>query len=230
MSSTKDAVQRFNGSVKKFTTEIIDFVVNDHGGKGSFQVVPADLDLEPAAGTSDAGDTDFLAAVMGNLLGDSLTKTNNIMAGVIGKYSVTGVRASIMPVAGVLGGIGDTVTNADGAIVGYIDGDTGITKANAAFKAVSLNSVPGSGFNFGLDLFGAAIGGFSELVILKSDIRLSKEVCIFQGAGAPVDGIAGTGAGFAGPGSLFIDRTNANMFINANTKASPTWKLFTRAA
>lgn len=59
---------------------------------------------------------------------------------------------------------------------------------------------------------------------------LGDDVVYFQGAGVPVDGTSGTGAGMAGKGSLYIDRTNANHYINGNTKASPTWKLVTRAA
>ena len=42
-------------------------------------------------------------------------------------------------------------------------------------------------------------------------------------AGAPTDGTSGTGAGFAGPGCLLIDTTNKFLYINTNTKASPTW-------
>jgi len=46
---------------------------------------------------------------------------------------------------------------------------------------------------------------------------------ILAGAGAPTDGTSGTGAGDAGPGSLYSDVTNAFLYINTNTKASPTW-------
>lgn len=51
-------------------------------------------------------------------------------------------------------------------------------------------------------------------------------------AGTPVDGAVGTGtgAGFAGIGSRFTDTTSGNLYINAGTKASPVWKLVTRAA
>jgi hypothetical protein len=48
------------------------------------------------------------------------------------------------------------------------------------------------------------------------------------GAGAPTDGT--TGANVAGIGSRYTDVTNANLYINAGTRASPTWKLVTRAA
>lgn len=59
---------------------------------------------------------------------------------------------------------------------------------------------------------------------------VSGDVRDLTGAGAPVDGVAGTGAASAGPGSRYTDITNANLYINANTKASPTWKLVTRVA
>lgn len=61
-------------------------------------------------------------------------------------------------------------------------------------------------------------------------IDQTNDVVLLTVAGAPVDGTSGTGAGVAGPGSLVVDITNANHYINANTKASPTWKLVTRAA
>lgn len=57
------------------------------------------------------------------------------------------------------------------------------------------------------------------------------DVLIFRFAGVPADGIVGTGtmAGFAGPGSICVDTTNANLYVNTGTKLSPVWKLVTRA-
>jgi len=199
-----------------------------YGETGSYQAVAADLNLD--AGAGDSTNPKFIGAVMGNLLGDALTKTKNYLGGLIGHYSVTGARATTYPAGAVLAGIGDGSDLADGAVVAYVDGDSAVTKANAAFKAMSNNSTPGSGFDYGMDLFGAAHDGYSELAILKADVRLSKEVCLLNGAGAPVDGGAGTGAGFAQIGSMYFDRTNGNAYLNAGTKASPTWKLITRAA
>lgn len=43
------------------------------------------------------------------------------------------------------------------------------------------------------------------------------------GAGAPTNGTSGTGAGICGPGSTYIDSTNANLYFNTGTLASPTW-------
>lgn len=66
--------------------------------------------------------------------------------------------------------------------------------------------------------------------VAKGNIRLTHDVGFLVGSGVPTDGASGTGAGNLGPGSLYIDYTNKNHYINANTKASPTWKLVTRAA
>jgi hypothetical protein len=56
------------------------------------------------------------------------------------------------------------------------------------------------------------------------------DVVSIVGAGAPTDGTSGTGVNLCGPGSQYTDITNKNVYINGNTKASPTWKLVTRAA
>jgi hypothetical protein len=64
----------------------------------------------------------------------------------------------------------------------------------------------------------------AELGTVQAEVlALENDVLILAGAGAPVDGTEGTGAGEAGKGSLYIDRTNAVLYRNSNTKASPTW-------
>lgn len=45
----------------------------------------------------------------------------------------------------------------------------------------------------------------------------------WRNAGAPVDGVAGTYAGIAEKGDLLIDSTNANLYQNTGTQASPVW-------
>lgn len=52
---------------------------------------------------------------------------------------------------------------------------------------------------------------------------------ILTNAGAPTNGTSGTFAGQAGPGAILIDYTNAKLYQNTNTLASPTWTLFTSA-
>jgi hypothetical protein len=167
--------------------------------------------------------------MMGNIHGDSLLKTGDYLAGVIGADSITGVKATKYPKGGVIGQISDGVTDSDGAVVAEIDGDSGLTKANAAFKGMMRNSTAGSGFDYGLDLYDPAFGSYKPLAILKALLRTPNQVCVLEHSGVPVDGVAGTGAGFAGPGSLCIDYAGKKMYINGNTAASPTWKIFTSA-
>lgn len=202
---------------------------HEYAGSKSFQAYAPDLTLAAGAG-KDLPNTAFLAAVMGNVLGDALTKTGDYLAGVIGAYSVTGVKGTHMQAGAILGVIMDGVTAGDGALVAVVDGDSAQTNVNAAFAYRMNNSVPGSGVDFGLDLFGAAHDGFDEARIIKASIRMAKEVCILTKAGVPADGIAGTGAGFAEKGSLCVDLTNGKLYVNGGSKASPTWKLVTSAA
>lgn len=212
-------VKSFTGSIDQSET---------FSGTGSHQGIASDETLAAAAGSNTGSNPKFLAAMMGNLLGNSLTRAANYLGGLIGFFSVTGAKATTYPAGAVLAGIADGVTQVDGAVVAFIDGDSSVTTANAAFKAMANNSNVGSGFNYGVDLHGPAHDGYNTLAILKADVRLSHEVCMLNGAGAPVDGT--TGATFAEIGSIYIDRTNGNAYINAGTKASPTWKLITRAA
>ena len=59
----------------------------------------------------------------------------------------------------------------------------------------------------------AADGGYS----------VGSNAHIFAKAGVPTDGTSGDGVGFAGPGSLCIDVTNKDVYMNTGTKALPTW-------
>lgn len=198
-----------------------------YSGSSSFQPVAPDLSVGEDVGSGDGSSPKFIAAVMGNLIGDSLSKAANYLGGVIGALSVTGVKSSTYPVGAVLAQISDGVSEADGAVVAYVDGDSAVTKANAAFKAMSNNSNPGSGFNYGLDLTSPGHDGYSDLAILKADVRMSNDVCHLSGSGAPSDGV--TGAGFAGIGSMYVRRDTGKAYLNGGTKASPAWKLITSA-
>lgn len=53
---------------------------------------------------------------------------------------------------------------------------------------------------------------------------------VYVNAGAPVNGTSGTFAGKADKGSLLQDSTNAKLYQNTNTKASPTWTEIDTAA
>jgi len=119
--------------------------VSDYSGTDSYQVVEADMNVAAGVGSADGGDPSFIATAMFNILGADLTDDANYLAGVIGAYNITGTKTTTYPAGAVLGLIGDTVTQADGAFVAIIDGDSGVTTANAAFKAMSNNSTANSG-------------------------------------------------------------------------------------
>lgn len=53
--------------------------------------------------------------------------------------------------------------------------------------------------------------------------KANNDVWDLVGTGAPTSGTSGTAAGLAGPGSTYTDYTNKIIYLNTNTKASPTW-------
>lgn len=194
----------------------------------SHQAIAADLSLG-AATVGDSTDPKFLAAIMGNVIGASLTKTKPYLGGVIGMYSITGTKATTYQSGAVLAGIADGVTAVDGAVVAFLDGDSAVTTAGAAFKVRSNNSNAASGFNFGVDLQDAAHDGYQPVdnaFYLKAPIRLVEDICIVANAGVPGVGVGQT---TAGPGSICVDYTNGKLYVNGGSKATPDWKLVTSA-
>lgn len=70
----------------------------------------------------------------------------------------------------------------------------------------------------------SGVDGFSRLNffgMLKS--LTSRNLGILPISGIPTDGVAGTFAGKAGPGSLLLDYTNGRMYLNTGTRLSPIW-------
>lgn len=199
--------------------------IGEEQGAHSFQTVPADLVLLPLAGSDDGGNPKYLAGVMGNVLADdALLNAANYLGGVIGAYSIPGAKATTYPAGAVLAQISDGVTDVDGAVVAYIDGDGDVTTAGAAYKVRCNNSTPGSGFDFGLDLQDAAHDGYlpvDSAFYKKAQARLTEDVCVLVVTGTPSNGT--TGANVCGPGSLCVSTSTKKLYINTNTKASPTW-------
>lgn len=112
------------------------------------------------------------------------------------------------------------------------------TDGTAAAPPISFgggfNNNSGTGVFGDVSSMGIAVGGTSRAALTSSlctlavPLSLSNDVVLLTNAGVPTNAV--TGAAVAGPGSICIDYTNANLYVNANTKASPTWKLVTRAA
>jgi hypothetical protein len=138
----------------------------------SFQPIGPDLNLAAGAGVDDP-DTAYLAPIMGNVIGDALTEDANTIAGLIGKLSVSGARATTYPLAAVVGEVGEDSENADGSFVAAIGGDSGAVNANAAFGIDHLNSTAGSGFDWIVDGHKEAHNGYNAGVPLKGFARLS---------------------------------------------------------
>jgi len=173
-----------------------------YSGPASYQPVAIDLTLDAGAG-KDNPNTAQLGPIMGNLHGDALTKTGDYLFGVRGAYSITGSGAATQPKGALLGSIEDGSVDANGAVVAWCDGDSAVTQAGAAFKVRNRNSVPNSGFDYGVDLADAAGDGFPAVAYRTADIRLSSLVVVLSGAVDP-----SAGAGVAAPqGSLYL-RTN----------------------
>lgn len=130
------------------------------------------------------------------------------------------------------------VDNIDGQkIANLVDCPTDRAASNppVSFGGSFLNN-SGTGIYGSLTAMGHSIAGTdimslsATLCTLSVSLSLSNDIVILKRAGVPVDGTSGTGAGISGPGSICVDYTNANLYVNGNTKASPTWKLVTRAA
>jgi hypothetical protein len=99
----------------------------------------------------------------------------------------------------------------------------------AGFNNNSGTGIYGDIASMNLSIAGSSVMALSaSLCTLAVSLSLSNDVVLLTNAGAPTNGV--TGAAVAGPGSICIDYTNANLYVNANTKVSPTWKLVTRAA
>lgn len=202
-----------------------------YSGASSRQAVGPDIHLAAGAGR-DVPDTSFLAAVMGNIIGDALTKTGNYLGGVIGAFSVTGALAAKSGAGAVLGIIMDTVTTAEAAFMAILDGDSGITRVKSFFGVKCNNSTPGSGADFGMDLQSAAHDGFAAIdraFYAKAPLRLVDDFVILTGDGAPTSGASGTGDNVAGKGSLYVDITNGKFYVQGGAITAPDWKLVTSA-
>lgn len=207
----------------------------------SVQAVMADMTLAAAFGSSTAATPAYGAAVMGNLLSTAtLSATKNILAGVIGKADMTGTISSHYPAAAVIGEIGDKANGVKAAVLAAMGGDSpGTTTISGAMFAVSWwNSTVATAVDYGLDLEGASVTGYLATPRYgKAAVRIggrfsnagaietTNDVCVLAGTASPTNGTSGTGAGNADSGSLYIRQAGASsmLYINTNTKASPTW-------
>lgn len=171
----------------------IEITTDDYAGSSSFQPIWADLNLAAGAGTSEEGDSSYLAAMMGNVFGSALTKVHNMIGAVIGKLSVGGDRATTYPLAAVIGEIGEDSEHADAAVMAVIGGDGGAVNADAAFAIDHLNSNSGAGFNWVVNGHKEAHDGYNAGTPLKGFARVT-----VNAGGLPVGIYFGTATNDAG--------------------------------
>jgi hypothetical protein len=76
--------------------------------------------------------------------------------------------------------------------------------------------------------FGWHSGVVHAKKVIASILQVTGNAVIISNAGVPVDGT--TGDNFAGKGSVCIDITNGDLYINSGSITAPVWKLVTRAA
>lgn len=71
------------------------------------------------------------------------------------------------------------------------------------------------------------MAAFRMLKSISANLRQVADRDVWQivDAGAPTSGTSGTGNGFAGPGSTYVNITTGAKYLNTNTKASPTWSI-----
>ena len=237
---TSNGLQSTGGSRVTFSQSVgaIDASTASYADAASEQAISGDLNVAAGAGTSTAGASAYLAGVMGNVLGANLTDTNNIVAGLVGKYDVTGTNASNYPSGGVVGEIGNNTTTADGSVIAAMGGDLNTSSARAAYTTAYMNSTAASAWTWGLDLQGpGAFASYLEPRFSQGFLRLggrtfdsdnatiftAANVCIAVVNSVPVDGVSGTRAGQCGLGSLLIRMDNGTLSQNTGTLASPTW-------
>ena len=154
-------------------------VANIVGG-GATVATKSVLNVASTFGSNSSAEPASAQAIRGRVTGANLTKTRNYVTGVTGQYLVTGTNASEFIKAGILGVVGDQTTTADGAVVAYLDGDGGLTTANAAYAVSMKNSTPNSGFNYGLDLqfINLNLGGVTTSTFKQADIRFNNGVTL----------------------------------------------------
>src|SRR3990167_8982540 len=162
---------------------IIDSPGPTFSGSSSRQTVQADAIFSGFTGGYGAG-------VMGNAVSGTIGAGNSIIGGLIGKYNLADSSPSDHPQGAVIGEIGEDVgdtTLPDGAFIAVLGGDTEAVDAGAAYTVRYLNSTVGSQFNYGLDLFGAAIYSYLTVSYATADIRLQNSETISNATNGVID-------------------------------------------
>lgn len=192
-------------------------------GAGATVGVRSTLNIDSSFGSTDPNNPASAQGVRGRISGSNLTGNSNYLTGVTGQYLITGTNASDFIKAGVLGVVGDQTTSADAAVVAYLDGDGGLTTANAAYAVGMKNSTPGSGFKYGLDLQLLDFGLGLTSPYSNADIRLNNGVEIQSNTSGEMTVVGNIAANNLGNiSSINLDGSNSNVLYGNGVFAPAT--------
>lgn len=262
MSANTGRVNGFSANLKNTgatvtTLKGADFRVSDAGGTAN-SLVGGQFVAAKSAGAStgeiwgsnnvvdlSGGSVPNAYGVVGDLTigaGGEISGTdpNNIAAaGFFTSFVDTSATIDTAIDAAVVGNISGEETRGRSAkgtygVVAMLNGSAGVESAEgatAAFKVLTFNTTTGGTFDYGFDSY--YVDGAKSNRFGKADVRLTNQVCVMTGAGAPVDytdgSPAATGEGYAQIGSLYVDITAGKLYINGGTLAQPVWKIVTSA-
>lgn len=199
-------------------------VEGTYADAGSFQLLEANLTIGKTGDTTLGHAGGYIGPIMGEVrAAGAIDVTGSNIFGVHGRAVLLGaVTTGTFPLAGV-------VAEADGrgahaAMAALLtDAEAGAATAYGAVIRGYVGFGWASTVDYGLDLWPQAFDVYTEKTFTKAAARLDREVCIITGPAAPTNAV--DGAGYAGPGSLFVNVANGKWYTNTNTKASPTWTL-----
>jgi hypothetical protein len=87
-----------------------------------------------------------------HLLQTTPSTTFNHVAGLAGNFAVIGTYSNNGLMAGVLGIINTNTLSGDAAVMAFMQGDSGVTTARAAYGVAMAQTTSASGFDYGIDL------------------------------------------------------------------------------
>jgi len=214
---------------------VVDINVTALGGANTYvNGAYSKVTIDSAFGGVTAADISTVQASRARVIGNNITNAGINISAIRADYKVTGTNAAQMKTA-VLASIQPGTNTADAAVIAYIEGDDGVSHADAAYAVRMANSTPGSGFGLGLDLTMPNIvngknGNTPNVPFDTADIRLNNGLLVKSLNVTVTNNMTSSlvNGGIAIPaGSLVLTNVTAvdqsNMFLSVyNTTAGTT--------
>lgn len=188
VSGTAD-VNTLNATAMTVTNEtgisgqgVVDVNVTALGGANTYvNGAYSKVTIDSAFGGTGAADISTVQAARARVLGNNITNAGINISAIRADYRITGFNNAQMKTA-VLASIQPGTNTADAAMIAYIEGDRGVSHAEAAYAVRMANSTAGSGFTYGLDLTMPNIingpVGAPNVAFDTADVRLNNGLLI----------------------------------------------------